>query len=172
MARDGSPSATSSSTGELGDGAGRERCGEGVACSRVPVPVGVANVEAISAGYRFSLALSGGRVWAWGVNENGQLGNGTTTNSATPVPVSNISEVAAISAGEFHSLALLRAAGPAPPFEVVPGRGSLTVSWRAPDTREPWSISWRPKAHPVLKYEVVVRNKNFGGKIVTGTPLP
>lgn len=182
--------------GELGVGAGPETCGtEKVACSRVPVPVGLTNVDAVSAGFRFGLALSGGRVWAWGLNDNGQLGDGTTTNSAAPVPVSNLTAVAAISAGEFHSLALLRASGPAPVFEVVPGHGSLTVSWRAPEGSEPWSVSWRPMAHPPLKwapfvrlppatrsytisglaaqpYEVAVRNETFGSKVVIGTPLP
>jgi alpha-tubulin suppressor-like RCC1 family protein len=186
----------SNARGELGVGAGPETCGtEPVACSRVPVPVGLANVDAISAGFRFSLALSAGRVWAWGVNAKGQLGNGTTTDSALPVPVSGISDVAAISAGEFHSLAVLRTSGPPAPVEVVPASHSLTINWTASETPEPWGISWRPMAHPALKwgrfvplpptarsytitglepvpYEVVVRNKSFDRKIVTGTPLP
>jgi hypothetical protein len=44
---------------------------------------------------------------AWGYNVAGQLGDGTTTNSDVPVAVSGLSEVAAISGGKFHSLALL-----------------------------------------------------------------
>ena len=45
----------------------------------------------------------------WGHNSNGQLGNGTngaTTNSNTPVQVSNLSGVNDIAGGNFHSLAL------------------------------------------------------------------
>jgi alpha-tubulin suppressor-like RCC1 family protein len=83
--------------------------------SLVPVQVkgqgGVGNlgsVVAISAGEFFSVALkSDGSVWAWGLNDVGELGNGTTTNSLVPVQVNLAGVVVAISAGEAHSLALL-----------------------------------------------------------------
>ena len=46
--------------------------------------------------------------FAWGANERGQLGNGTTTSSDLPVAVSTLTgDVKAISAGYRHSLALL-----------------------------------------------------------------
>lgn len=47
-----------------------------------------------------------GKAWAWGGGFDGQLGNGTVTGSATPVPVSNITDVVQVSAGGSHSLAL------------------------------------------------------------------
>ena len=70
--------------GELGDGSVG-----GVSSTSVPVdlPTGT-RVTAVSAGANFNLALtSDGSVLAWGLNDAGQLGDGSTTNSSTPVPV-------------------------------------------------------------------------------------
>src|SRR6266446_10181 len=47
-----------------------------------------------------------GTVSAWGYNFYGQLGNGTNTDSNTPVQTSGLSGVTAIAGGLFHSLAL------------------------------------------------------------------
>src|SRR2546423_102345 len=45
---------------------------------------------------------------SWGDNEQGQLGNGTTTSNDVPGPVSGLVQgVTSISAGSDHSLALL-----------------------------------------------------------------
>jgi alpha-tubulin suppressor-like RCC1 family protein len=49
---------------------------------------------------------SDGTVWAWGNNWDGELGNGSNTNSTTPVQVSNITNVGAISAGGTFAAAL------------------------------------------------------------------
>jgi alpha-tubulin suppressor-like RCC1 family protein len=63
---------------------------------------------AISAGRGYNLALlSNGTVMAWGRNSRGQLGDGTTTNSAAPVAVRGLSGVTAVSAGASHGLAVL-----------------------------------------------------------------
>ena len=69
---------------------------------------GLSGVVAIAAGAEHSLALlNNGTVMAWGNNEQGELGNGTTTNTAVPVAVTGLSHVVAIAAGGYHSLALL-----------------------------------------------------------------
>jgi hypothetical protein len=49
---------------------------------------------------------SDGSVWAWGNNANGQLGNGTTTNSAVPVQLSGLSGVKTLAAGNDYTVSL------------------------------------------------------------------
>jgi alpha-tubulin suppressor-like RCC1 family protein len=68
---------------------------------------GLDGITAITAGSTHSLALkSDGTVYSWGVNSFGQLGNGTTTNSRTPVKVKSLTNVVAIASGWEHNLAL------------------------------------------------------------------
>ena len=52
---------------------------------------------------------STGIIWAWGNNSNGQLGNGTTTNSTIPVQAGPgiLAGALAISAGNQFTVALL-----------------------------------------------------------------
>ena len=43
---------------------------------------------------------------AWGWNNGGQLGDGTTTDRWTPIQVTGLSQVVSIGAGASHSLAI------------------------------------------------------------------
>lgn len=69
-------------------------------------------VIAIAAGQFHNLALcTDGTLVAWGYNFYGQLGNGLTSNSSTPVAVSKTGvltgkTITAIAAGTYHSFAL------------------------------------------------------------------
>jgi alpha-tubulin suppressor-like RCC1 family protein len=89
--------------GELGDGTHTDQV----------TPVWVQNlwfgfsVTAVAGSSVHSLALkSDGTVWAWGSNNYGELGDGTTFNRDTPVQVQNLSGVTAVAGGASHSLAL------------------------------------------------------------------
>src|SRR5205823_7398174 len=63
-------------------------------------------IVAIAAGRFHMLALSAtGTVYAWGRNLEGELGNGTTTSSSTPVLVSSLTSVRAVAAGRYTSVA-------------------------------------------------------------------
>lgn len=54
-----------------------------------------------------SLALKkDGTAWAWGANQNGQIGDGNATDSATPRAVAGLSNVIAVASGGSHSLAV------------------------------------------------------------------
>jgi alpha-tubulin suppressor-like RCC1 family protein len=90
------------SVGELGRGTVT-----GVEATAAPV-TGLAGVTKIAAGCGFSLALrSDGTVWAWGYDSAGQLGIGSTANSAVPVKITALSQVTAISAGWDSSVAVV-----------------------------------------------------------------
>ena len=47
-----------------------------------------------------------GNPWAWGSNTSGVLGNGTMTDTATPVQLSNLTAVITVAAGQNSSMAL------------------------------------------------------------------
>nr|WP_028183229.1 chromosome condensation regulator RCC1 [Salinispora arenicola] len=90
--------------GELGDGTTTR--------SSTPIPVDLpvnTTVTAVAGGIGHGLALtSGGTVLAWGLNSDGQLGDGTTTDSSAPVEVSlpASTAVTAVAAGSLHNLAV------------------------------------------------------------------
>jgi alpha-tubulin suppressor-like RCC1 family protein len=80
--------------------------------SNTPVSVyGMTDATAsISSGERYTCVVkTTGALWCWGSNSNGQQGNGTTSNSNTPVNISSLgTTVRTVSAGlvGFHTCAL------------------------------------------------------------------
>ena len=97
----------SNSNGQLGDNSTTRRL--------TPVQASglTANVTAIEAGNLHSLARKNdGSVWAWGGNNNGQLGNNTTTQQLVPVQVLGVggsgflSNIVGISASGTNNFSL------------------------------------------------------------------
>ncbi len=94
-----------------GDG----QLGNGSNTGLVPTPapvMGLTGAVAIGAGQNYTCALtSTGTVECWGVNAQGELGNGSFTNANTPGSVVGLTGVTAISAGSFHVCAVLSDGG-------------------------------------------------------------
>ena len=70
-------------------------------------------VPMVSVGDEYTVALhNDGTVWAWGRNDYGQLGSGTDTDRLIPARVvgpggvSYLTDIIAVSAGQFHTVAL------------------------------------------------------------------
>jgi alpha-tubulin suppressor-like RCC1 family protein len=96
----------------LSDGTGRcwgngayGKLGNGVAITKQSTPVtvaGLTTVVAISVGDDHSCAgLSGGSISCWGHNIRGQLGNGSTTDSLSPVTVTGVAK-SNVASGNIH----------------------------------------------------------------------
>lgn len=67
----------------------------------------VAARQKTAAGYYHSVALkSNGTLWAWGGNQWGQLGDGTTTNKYSPVQIGTDNNWVSVAAGIYHTVAL------------------------------------------------------------------
>ncbi len=72
---------------------GRGSAGEGAVTPRL-------FASSVSAGTDMTCAtVRGGRVWCWGSNDRGQLGDGTTRTSAVPVQVAYIDDALTVTAG-------------------------------------------------------------------------
>ncbi len=91
-------------TGELGDGTTTVRT--------VPTPVSItgalagATVTTVSSRENHTCAIADGRVYCWGQNDDGELGNGTTTASSVPVAAGSIIDATALATGYMHSCAI------------------------------------------------------------------
>jgi alpha-tubulin suppressor-like RCC1 family protein len=97
-------------SGQLGDGTSNNRSTPTLI--NVPSLQSGETIAQVTAGYYHSLAVTTqGRVYAWGYNGDGQLGDGTTTRRTTPtlinVPSLQSGEtIAQVTAGDVHSLAV------------------------------------------------------------------
>jgi alpha-tubulin suppressor-like RCC1 family protein len=88
--------------------------GNGTSGSPVTSPVAVSitgTVQAVSTGGQHACAVVNGatmgEAFCWGDNTYGGLGDGTTTQQDSPVRVQKLSRISEISAGQFHTCAII-----------------------------------------------------------------
>lgn len=95
------------SNGQLGDGTTTNQSS--------PVQIGtLTNWKEVYAGQdsgagstATSLAIkTDGTLWGWGRNNNGQIGNGNTTDSSSPIQIGSLTTWVSASAGEIHMIAM------------------------------------------------------------------
>jgi alpha-tubulin suppressor-like RCC1 family protein/rRNA maturation protein Nop10 len=89
-------------SGQLGDGTTTQRTS--------PVQIGTATdwltvSASISGAHSFGIKTNG-TLWAWGTNTEGQFGNGTTTQSTSPIQIGTGTNWSSISTGQQHTLGL------------------------------------------------------------------
>jgi len=101
--------------GQLGDGTNVDRLTPVPVCADISctTTLTLRNASSIAAGLYHSVAVDNGSVWAWGWNEDGQLGDETTDGRVIPVQTclalgcdAYLSGVTAVSAGYYHTVAL------------------------------------------------------------------
>ncbi|MDP3237760.1 MAG: hypothetical protein Q8N26_33535, partial [Myxococcales bacterium] len=90
--------------GQLGDGTNVDRLTPPTTRN---VLLGGSRVHQLAAGNFHACALSNGSVWCWGAGTLGQLGNGVSVNSNSPVQVMGITDAQAIAAGDNYTCALV-----------------------------------------------------------------
>jgi alpha-tubulin suppressor-like RCC1 family protein/uncharacterized protein YjdB len=90
------------------DGSGRLGDGMAAFTQETPVPVqGGLTFTALSVGGAHACGLSSaGAAYCWGLNDHGQVGDGSTTSQLTPVPVQGGLAFTSISAGQAHTCGL------------------------------------------------------------------
>jgi alpha-tubulin suppressor-like RCC1 family protein len=75
----------------------------------LPIAVlGISSATGVAAGgYNTCATLADGTVQCWGLNDNGELGNGSTGGIIpSPVTVSGLSQAAAVTVGSMYSCAM------------------------------------------------------------------
>ena len=124
------------------DGAGQLGDGAAGATPQPPMPVAglPPDVRSIAARGRHACALDDAdKVWCWGANDKGQLGDGTTIDRPAPVSVPGLTDIIAVSTGRGHTCAATRNRG----LRCWGDNGDAQVTGSAPTEPAP---SWCPSS--------------------------
>jgi alpha-tubulin suppressor-like RCC1 family protein len=154
--------------GQLGDGSNTE--------SYLPVQVkdaagtgyltGITNV---AAGRYCSLAVdTDGRVWAWGRNAYTDPGTGSPSDTVTPVQVSGVNGVIAISAAYDHSAAISVLSSDATLHSLTPSAGTLNPAFATGTLTYTTSVDYSVASMTVMP----VVNESHATLTVNGLPAP
>lgn len=93
-------------SGQLGNGS-TTSSSIAVAVPGLPIGSAAKAIEKVVAGTYHTVALKGdGTVVAWGDNQYGQLGDGSTTDRLSPVAVEGLTDVVAVAVGVYFTVAL------------------------------------------------------------------
>ena len=80
-----------------------------VGSAQITKPPGMGNITSLAASIYSSHAVdAAGKIWSWGYNGNGELGDGSSMNRSSPVPVdvtTGIPAVRSVTAGGYHTMA-------------------------------------------------------------------
>ncbi len=105
--------------------------------------------QAGAVGTQFAVALLKNQtIMAWGGNDDGECGDGTTATKLKPVNVlGNFTKVNQISCGENHSAAIVENpdARAKPCLEAIPKNKAIQVTWRNMPTNIPRTEKWEFK---------------------------
>ncbi len=94
--------------GQLGDGVTHGGCPSVQCATSAQTVSGISDAVDIAAGYETACAvISDGTVECWGRNDKGQLGDGGTTDSSTPVTVTGVTTAVQVAVGTYHACAIL-----------------------------------------------------------------
>ncbi len=126
------------------DTEGRLGLGGAVTNTLLPTPVDLPQpVSGLSVGASHVMALAGdGRVWVWGGNARGQLGQRPLRAQPLPQPVPGLFAMRAVAAGDHHSLALDSEGN-------VYSWGNGTSGQLGRGQATPFSWDWRPVRVPL-----------------------
>jgi hypothetical protein len=126
--------------------------------------------KAVSAGGFHTLALKqNGTLWGWGLNANGQLGDGTSLDRHAPIQIGSVSNWIAVEAGTYYSVAL-RSDGSvwqwpvADPSPFQPARVETDNDWGTPTSKTGQGALWitgsafRPGGRFDISFETTLRD--------------
>lgn len=146
--------------GALGDGTIADRSTPAAVHTSASNPSALSGVSQIAAGVFSSFAIANGTAYSWGMNQSGELGDGTNINRNAPVAVhSSATNPSPLSGVTFI------AAGGTPIAIVGSGGSSTTRAWGYNATADLGDGTTISRNAPVLSANFVPTSLSFGNAL-------